>query len=71
MVRNHDILVARACPYGEASRDIKIEFADWVDTEEHLLQCLRKWCGVLNNRGQIEAGCQLWLGRSDFLSCLR
>jgi hypothetical protein len=33
MVCNHDILVARACLYREASHVISIEFADWVDME--------------------------------------
>jgi hypothetical protein len=57
MVRNHGILVAQACRYGEASRVISIEFADWVDTEEHLLRCFSQWRGGLDNQGQAGAGC--------------
>ncbi len=67
MVRNHDILVAQACPYGEAYCVISVEFAGWVDMEEHLLGCFSQWSGGLDNQGQAGAGCQLWLGRLDIL----
>ncbi len=57
MVCNHDILVAQACPYGEVSHVISIEFADWVDMEEHFLQCFSQWRGGLGIRGWAGAGC--------------